>query len=78
MTCEHCQTALTQPHSGSCDFACVGCCARLVVSARPSRNLQDGMFAAIAWAPKAPTREEILEYMKLNYSAPRPAVKSLK
>lgn len=45
-------------------MSCVDCCARLVASARPMRQMQEGMLAAIARRPGRPTREQVLEAMK--------------
>jgi hypothetical protein len=43
------------------------CCGRLVASARPSRQHQEAMLAAIARYPKAPQREAVLACLKATY-----------
>ena len=43
---------------------CLACCARLVISARPNKRFQEAMLAAIAMQKGAPTRAQILEYIK--------------
>jgi hypothetical protein len=57
--CKYCATA-----SGVYQVHCLGCCARLVRSARPSRHLQENMLAAIEWHRQAPDREAILERLR--------------
>lgn len=58
--CPHCQKAASKQYGGVGSMLCVGCCARLVLSARPSRRHQEAMFAAIARFSGSPSREEIL------------------
>jgi len=59
MTCPHCAM-----QAGRVDMACLGCCARLVKNARPSRERQEGMFAVIAKYEAAPTKQAIIEYIR--------------
>ncbi|MDR0276236.1 MAG: hypothetical protein LBI48_13075 [Burkholderiaceae bacterium] len=65
MTCPACAAATHNPASGQYRFACLGCCARLVASARPSRCQQETMLAAIARYPGAHGRDAILESARL-------------
>lgn len=46
--------------SGLYDLTCLACCARLVLSARPSRLQQEVMLAAIERQRDAPKRAAIL------------------
>jgi len=57
VTCPYCTAP--QP-SGLGSFACLQCCARLVLSARPNKVAAQAMLAAIARHPDAPGRAEIL------------------
>lgn len=61
MTCTNCTTALTAKHWGGYDFACVQCCARLVLSAHPNKALAAGHLAAIARFPQSPKRAAVLQ-----------------
>lgn len=70
MTCPDCEKAANTKHHGGYRMQCVRCCARLVASARPSRQHQEAMFAAIARFPGAPTRQEVLDCLRQNFSAP--------
>jgi predicted RNA-binding Zn-ribbon protein involved in translation (DUF1610 family) len=45
--CEACESAAERRSGGNYDFNCPRCCARLIVSARPSRLLQEGHIAAL-------------------------------
>lgn len=60
MTCPHCQSYAEQPHYGGYQATCVQCCARLVMSAYPSKLHAMAMLAAIARFRDAPGRDEIL------------------
>ena len=64
MTCATCQSSKEQRWHGVYDTTCTACCARLVISARPVKKLQEAMLAAIAMQKGAPEREQILEYIK--------------
>lgn len=69
--CPHCQRAAANA-TGSCpryDYRCVGCCARLVTSARPLRAAQEGHLAAIARHDNAPSRQQILQHIKESLHA---------
>lgn len=72
MPCANCLTASTRPNWGGYDFACVGCCARLVASARPDKSLQRAHLAAIdifrAKGMAAPSEAEILDGLKRSTS----------
>ncbi len=45
--CTACASSLHQPHSGAYRLHCLDCCARLVLSTRPSREHAAGMLEAI-------------------------------
>ena len=64
MTCKPCAAAANKPVSAVYDLTCVDCCARLVLSARPSKPNASAMLAAIARFKGAPTRAEVLEKIK--------------
>jgi hypothetical protein len=64
MSCSNC-TAYTQARKagrqwGGYSMNCAGCCARLVRSARPLRDAQESIFAAIAMRPGRPTKEAVI------------------
>ena len=55
----------SQSHSsGFYALDCQMCAAHLVLSARPSRLFQEAMFAAIARARNAPSREAVIAAIK--------------
>lgn len=60
MTCEACEKAATNPHSGMYHFQCLQCCTRLVLSTHPNKQAAAGMLAAIARFRDAPGRDAIL------------------
>ena len=62
--CFACEEAATRPTCGSYSFSCVGCCARLVMSATPLRVCQESALDAITRNTFAPTRTEILAKIK--------------
>ena len=64
MPCQQCQHSTAKPHWGGYDTRCVHCCARLVRSARPLRDMQDAMLAAIALRPENPARAAVLAALK--------------
>lgn len=70
MTCSDCLNASTRPLWGGYAFACLECCARLVVSAHPSKPQAAVMLAAIARFPGAPSRSDILASAKLKLVKP--------
>ena len=61
MTCGPCELSKQQLNSGLYQMTCVKCCARLVLSAHPSKPHAAGMLAAIARHKDAPARVDILE-----------------
>lgn len=67
-TCPNCAAVATKPHWGGYSMACVGCCARLVLSARPVRKYQEGMLSCVAMQgngrPERPTRQQVLDRIK--------------
>ena len=60
MTCEACAARSTNPLSGLYHLDCLDCCARLVVSARPSRRQQEAMLQLIESGRDRPTREAVV------------------
>ena len=69
-TCPHCTKAATTGRCITYQIHCVGCCARLVMSARPLRTVQEGHLAAIGRHDNAPTREQILQHIRSNQHVP--------
>jgi hypothetical protein len=65
MNCPFCEQA-KKVGFGVTSTSCTACCARLVLSARPSRRQQEAMFAFIERFPDAPSREEILAHIKVQ------------
>jgi len=59
MTCKQCIQS-----SGMYDLKCVECCARLVISTRPSKPRASAMLAAIERINDAPSRDVILDRVK--------------
>jgi hypothetical protein len=49
---------------GVYDLMCLDCCARLVLSARPSKAIAGAMLAAIERMPGSPARDEVVEAVK--------------
>jgi hypothetical protein len=64
--CPHCQRAAasTTGRYPLYNHHCIGCCARLVTSARPLRTAQESHLAAIAMREGTPTRTQILQHIK--------------
>ncbi len=46
MTCPDCARAVIRPDTGIANVRCANCCARVIESLRPHRELQDRAFAA--------------------------------
>lgn len=65
MTCAACASVQSGRLGGRYDFRCVQCCARLVISARPLKHAQWAMLAAIARTPGAPSRQAVLDAVKV-------------
>jgi hypothetical protein len=63
-SCEPCAIRAAGSASHQYFFLCLGCCCAAVSSARPLRTAQEGMLAAIANNPGAPSRETILAAMR--------------
>ena len=51
---------------------CLGCCARLVLSARPDKAQARAMLKAIELSGAAPSRAEVLAAVASAASAPPP------
>ena len=62
--CAACESTKERRWHGVYNTTCTECCARLVISARPVKKLQEAMLAAIAMQKGAPTRAQILEHIK--------------
>ena len=60
MTCKLCSDEISPVY----DLHCVGCCARLVVSARPWKSHQEAMLAVISRFEGAPSREDVINEIK--------------
>lgn len=48
------------------NYKCVKCCADAVIVARPSRKLQEKVLAQLECLNGAPSREKILEAVKVT------------
>lgn len=64
MTCEHCSAASLSPIYGGYAMSCATCCARLVASARPMRQMQEAMLYAITRRAGRPGKAEVLQALK--------------
>lgn len=64
MTCEACAAHQSNPLSGIYHFDCLDCCARAVISARPSRRLQEVMLQAVCSGRPKDWREKVLARVK--------------
>lgn len=66
--CPHCEAAKAQRWYGGYNMACLSCCARLVLSARPVRKYQEGMLSCVSMRgngrPERPTRQQVLDHIK--------------
>jgi len=60
MGCEWCKRWKQGRKVGRYSFQCVGCCARLVLSARPDKRLAAGHLAALSLFEGAPSRAHVL------------------
>lgn len=58
--CKFCESSKPLPVAGRVNQKCLGCCARLVLSASPDKRLATGHLAAIERLPGAPKRADIL------------------
>ena len=73
MTCSNCQAACQLPTWGGYDFACAGCCARLILSAHPDRNQALVMKDAIKRFPKHPNLKAVMALVNDQLTSPRPS-----
>ena len=60
MQCPSCESYKRQPLSGLYQMTCLGCCTRLVLSARPDKRQAAAMLAAIARCEGSPSRQQVL------------------
>ena len=58
--CPACEFSKRRPFSGAYNLGCVQCCARLVISAHPSKSHATSMLVAINRFPGSPGREKVL------------------
>lgn len=58
--CRDCSMAEMDKWHGSGRFQCAGCCARLVISARPDRRRQEAMLETIRRFKGSPSRQEVI------------------
>lgn len=58
--CPACAEAASRPVCGSYRMDCLECCARLVLSTHPDKNLAEAMLAAIARVTGSPSRADVL------------------
>lgn len=65
--CNECEKAKINRLHGAYVRWCLRCCARLVISARPSKKHQLTILDWIERDEKAPTRAAILDYVRENY-----------
>lgn len=75
MTCAACQSATQYRHSGLYHLDCLECCARLVLSAYPSKPHASAMLAAIERFPSSPSRERVLKRVSERMEQDKPAEK---
>ena len=65
--CNECAKAKNNRLHGIYQVSCVGCCARLVISARPDKRQQLAILDFIARHEEAPSRADILECVKEGF-----------
>ena len=73
MSCPECESSKTRRWHGVFEFRCLGCCARLVLSARPSKPHGAAQLGAIEhflrWNPDVPfTTQDVLSEVKRQAS----------
>lgn len=51
---------------GRYNFNCLQCCARLIKDSRPSKARQEAMFEVLKSYGKSPSREKIIEELKIG------------
>lgn len=63
--CPNCEASINQKWAGGgYTMQCVGCMARLVLSARPLRHAQEAMLACNDGRPDRPSRQSVLDWLK--------------
>lgn len=63
--CSNCEASINQKWAGGgYTMQCVGCMARLVLSARPLRHAQEAMLACNNGRPDRPSRQSVLDWLK--------------
>ena len=70
--CPWCARFRADGRCGRYHLSCVGCCARLVRSARPWKQAQEAMLAVIARQPGRPTKAQVLQALRELDAALRP------
>lgn len=68
--CKDCWRATLTPHWGGFNMACIGCCARLVLSCSPDKQQAEAMLGAITMRPGRPTRKEVLAAVRERKASP--------
>lgn len=64
--CPNCLQSATRQHWGGYSNRCAHCCARLIRSARPLRDAQDALFAALELRrPLTPSKARVLRALRL-------------
>jgi len=63
--CPWCERFRAAGRCGRYHLSCVGCCARLVRSCRPWKAAQEAMFAVIARQSGRPTKDAVIERIKV-------------
>jgi hypothetical protein len=68
--CSNCEAATTKRWHGGYTMQCVGCMARLVLSARPLRHAQEAMLACNNGRPDLTSRQSVLDWLKAKATRP--------
>lgn len=74
--CKDCWNATLRSHWGGFSVACIGCCARLVLSCSPDRNLAEAMLQHLTVRQGGWTRREVLDAvreLKASRTSPSPS-----
>lgn len=72
MTCTNCTTRQIKTSHGGYSSSCLQCAASLVISARPSKAMQEGHLYALTRRKGALSREAILQAVKFIKPADSP------
>jgi len=69
--CLPCEKAKSGQTTGLYSMHCLDCCARLVLSTHPNRELAAAMLAAIERNPESPSRAAVLRCVSQTLTKPR-------